>query len=367
VELPGPPQSWGWGQTAYVLVGALSHSSRRRGWLAEKTDQPHLIEGLDQVVRRLGGVTARWRFDRMSTVCHPQSGRLQASFGPVAMHYAVGVDLCPPGHGWRKGVVEKAIHTITGRWWRTLADEASLAAAQSAWTGSAAGWTGAPAAGTAPGQRSGAGRRRAAAAAAGGVPGHRGSDPGGPPAGAGRLPRQPVLGAARARRADGGRAAPARRHHPGRGRRRRVLLAHQLRAPDGAGAVVRLDEHVTALQRAVLANFADRGPCRRKDRRPPSAAALAEADRIRRRANVLGGEQVVLDFTAYAAGARPLGHHTGQGRQDGGSRRAHPAPGSVAAAPADSRPRPAPTRTSRCRPPRRRSTSGCVRTWRSYG
>jgi hypothetical protein len=44
----------------------LPHSSRWRGWLAECEDQPHLIEGLHQVSTRLGGVTQRWRFDRMA-------------------------------------------------------------------------------------------------------------------------------------------------------------------------------------------------------------------------------------------------------------------------------------------------------------
>lgn len=32
--------------------------------LAESEDQPHLIEALDGVVRRLGGCTKAWRFDR---------------------------------------------------------------------------------------------------------------------------------------------------------------------------------------------------------------------------------------------------------------------------------------------------------------
>lgn len=75
-------------------------------------DQPHLIEGLDQVVRRLGGVSRRWRFDRMSTVVEPSSGRLRASFAPVAVHYAVGVDACPAYHPWRKGTVEKGAEVI---------------------------------------------------------------------------------------------------------------------------------------------------------------------------------------------------------------------------------------------------------------
>jgi hypothetical protein len=39
------------------------------------------------VVRRLGGVSNRWRFDRMATVCQPGSGRITASFAPVAIHY----------------------------------------------------------------------------------------------------------------------------------------------------------------------------------------------------------------------------------------------------------------------------------------
>jgi hypothetical protein len=85
-----------------------------------------------------------------------------------------------------------------------------------------------------------------------------------------------------------------------------AALAHHLRAPDSAGALVRLDEHVAALTRVVLANFSDRAPCHRKHRRPPSPEALAEADRIRRRTSGQDGEQVVVDFDAYARATRPL-------------------------------------------------------------
>ncbi len=42
--------------------------------------QPHLIDALDQVTRALGGLTRDWRFDRMATVVHPESGRVIASF-----------------------------------------------------------------------------------------------------------------------------------------------------------------------------------------------------------------------------------------------------------------------------------------------
>ena len=42
-----------WGGTAYVLLGTLPHSGRVRGVLAESLDQPHLIEAMDGVLRRL--------------------------------------------------------------------------------------------------------------------------------------------------------------------------------------------------------------------------------------------------------------------------------------------------------------------------
>jgi hypothetical protein len=98
--------------------------------LAECEDFPHLIEALDRVSRRLGGLTRRWRFDRMATVRSPQSGTVSAAFAQAAKHYGVAVDLCPPRHGNRKGVVEKANHSAAQRWWRTVADDATVAQAQ---------------------------------------------------------------------------------------------------------------------------------------------------------------------------------------------------------------------------------------------
>lgn len=58
-----------------------------------------------------------------------------------------------------------------------------------------------------------------------------------------------------------------------------VVLARHRREPDGAGVVARASEHVVALEHAVLAAFSDRAPCRSKQRRPPSTAALVEAAR----------------------------------------------------------------------------------------
>ena len=38
---PDPPASWGWGTKASLFVGALAHSGKWRGQLAESKDQPH--------------------------------------------------------------------------------------------------------------------------------------------------------------------------------------------------------------------------------------------------------------------------------------------------------------------------------------
>jgi transposase len=110
LELPDPPASWGVGSHAHLLVGALAHSGRWRAMLAESEDFPHLVQALDEVVRRLGGTARRWRFDRMATVCYPSSGQVTAAFAAVAKYYGAGVDICPPRRGNRKGVVEKANH-----------------------------------------------------------------------------------------------------------------------------------------------------------------------------------------------------------------------------------------------------------------
>ena len=125
LELPDPPEHWGWGKTAYLLVGALAHSGRWRAVFAPSMDQPHLIDALDRVTRALGGVSRVWRFDRMATVINPETGRVQASFAAVAKHYGVSVVACPPRRGNRKGVVEKANHVAAQRFWRTLADDAT--------------------------------------------------------------------------------------------------------------------------------------------------------------------------------------------------------------------------------------------------
>jgi transposase len=130
LDLPNPPASWGWGSMAHLFVGTLACSGKWRGVLASEMTQPRVVDGLDRVCRGLGGVSRVWRFDRMATVCHPESGRVTASFAGVSKHYGVSVAICPPRRGNRKGVVEKSNHTAAQRWWRTLPDDVTVEQAQ---------------------------------------------------------------------------------------------------------------------------------------------------------------------------------------------------------------------------------------------
>ncbi|MGH9047696.1 MAG: IS21 family transposase [Acidimicrobiales bacterium] len=115
-ELPAAP----WGDDTHLLLGSLPCSGKFRGFFTESEDQPHLIEAMDEVLRRLGGNARRWRFDRMATVVDPKTGIVQPSFVPVAKHYRSAVVACPPRRGNRKGSVEKSIHYATQRFWRTM-------------------------------------------------------------------------------------------------------------------------------------------------------------------------------------------------------------------------------------------------------
>lgn len=85
-----------------------------------------------------------------------------------------------------------------------------------------------------------------------------------------------------------------------------VIARHRL-APPGAGATIRDEGHVTALTQAALAAYTTAPPHRRKERRPPSPAARAEAERLRRHPvgdpATSSDTQVVIDLGRYAAAA----------------------------------------------------------------
>ncbi len=322
LELPDPPAHWGWGGQAHLLVGALAHSSRWRAVLAESEDQPHLVEALDGVVRRLGGCTKRWRFDRMATVCHPDSGRVTASFAQVAKYYGVAVDVCPSRHGNRKGVVEKGNHSFAQRWWRTLPDDLTPVQAQAHLDAFCV--------------RVGDARTRKRDGVRTTVGALADAEP---LRGCPQLPYPATLEVTRVVSAQALVAFRGNSYSIGPGKSgstvtvthrlgetalevrtdRGLVLARHHREPDGAGVIARHDEHVTALEAAVLAQFSDRAPCRRKERRPPSAAALAEAGRIHGQ-TPQPGQQVVVDFADYvaAANARGHGHRTEQIDEEAG-------------------------------------------------
>jgi len=281
-----------WGEKAYVLVGALAHSSRFRAWFSDSDDQAHLVVGIDEILRRLGGTARRWRVDRMATVINPNTGRIQRSFAPVAKHYGVGVDPCPPRHGNRKGVVEKNIDFLTRRWWRT-ARVSSPAEAQASVdrfcstiaddrrrgdesVGALADAELLLALPERPYPAEVVEVRTVAANALISLWGNRYSVP--PGLVGGHVQIRWRLG-----------AETITVHARGS-----VVATHQL-APRGAQRTVRLPEHTAALENVVLDAFSSARPCKRKLNRPPSNAALAIA------AELLGdqGTDPVIDLDVY--------------------------------------------------------------------
>jgi transposase len=106
-----------WGQKAFVLVGALSHSGRFRGVFCEQMTFGHLADAMHQVLVALGGTPRVWRTDRMATIVNPQTKRVTRDACELAKHYGVELAVCPPNRAQRKGVVERAIQYLTASWW----------------------------------------------------------------------------------------------------------------------------------------------------------------------------------------------------------------------------------------------------------
>ena len=320
-----------WGGSAYVLLGTLPHSGRVRGVLGDSSDQPHLIEAIDGVLRRLGGTARVWRTDRLATVIVPGTADVQPSFVPVARHYGVVVEPCPPRRGNRKGAVESSVRFVSGRWWKTMTAR-TLEEAQASLDRFCSGVGDArtrpvPAAmletalSVAPGGDLGpalvSGVRAngrlwrptvgeladaepllalpaapypatieiTAPVADNATVAFRGNRYSVPP-GLGALPMtlRHRLG-----------TATLEVHSPAGA----LLVAHRL-APRGAHSIVRTPEHRAALEHVVLSAFSTARPCDRKGNSPPGPQALAEAARL------LGdeGRDVVVDLAAYEALSR---------------------------------------------------------------
>ena len=241
----------------------------------------------------------------MAAVCHPASGKITATFGPVAKHYGVEIAICPSRHGNRKGVVEKGNHCLAQRWWRTLPGDTTITGAQTSLDQFCV--------------RVGDVRTRRRDGVTTAVAALAATEPlrTAPPAYPVSVTVERVV-SAQALVAFAGNfysigpgmsgTTVTVRHRLGESSIEiltgsGVVLARHRREPDGAGVVVRADEHVVALEHAVLAGFTDRAPCRSKERRPPSAAALAEAVRLSGTAPQ-AGDRVVVDFADYVAAAK---------------------------------------------------------------
>ncbi len=292
-DLPGAP----WGGVAHVLVGALSSSSQARAVLSESEDLPHLVEALDGVLRRFGGTARRWRVDRMATVIDPRTGRLQPGFAPVAKHYGVGVDPCPPRRGNRKGVVEKAIHFMTQRWWRTARLESAAGAQASldrfwATTGDARPRPGGHSVGelgdaepllALPVQPYPATVQVERTVAANCTIAFRGNHYSVPPG----LVGQQVICRHRLGTLELAVSSPAG-----------VELASHRLAVAGAGRTLRLAGHAAALEHVVLQAFTTKRPCQRKANRPPGSQAQAAASQLHLFAT--GDAEVAVDLARYA-------------------------------------------------------------------
>ena len=305
VDLPDPPASWGWGANASLFVGALAHSGRWRGCLAESKDQPHTIDALDQITRTLGGLTRVWRFDRMATVCYPATGRLTPSFAGVAKHYGVSVAICPPRRGNRKGVVEKANDTAAQRWWRTLPDDISVADAQASLDRFCV--------------RVGDARRRVVdgqrATVAVHAAGERLMIPPAPFPATLTVERKVTAQALVAFRGNRYSTPPElammtvnvvwRLGSPlaDIATPSGIVVARHLLAPDGAGVTVRDHGHVAALDLAAMAASTSLPPHRRKQRIPPGPTALAAAAVIAGTATKNCADGTVVDLNAYAKAA----------------------------------------------------------------
>ena len=271
-----------WQTPAFVLVGSLSFSGKFRCSMSESMDQPHLIMAIHEVLERLGGTPKRWRVDRMATAIRPGTDQLQPSFAPVAKHYGVGVDPCPPRRPNRKGVVENAINYITQSWWRT-ARVRSIEEAQAsldAWCETVADLRH---------RDAGDGTQMTVAAladqepllalppavfpteirlertvAANGLVSVWGNQYSVPPQ---------IIGAV---------VDVTHRHGTNTidiARNKRVITSHTL-APAGAHRIVRLPEHTRALENVVLGAFTTDRPCQTKLNRPPTQAALAIASQL---------------------------------------------------------------------------------------
>jgi transposase len=286
-----------WGEPAFLLVGALSHSGRWRGVFCEQMTFGHLAGALHQILTELGGTPRVWRTDRMATAVIPGTDRLNPQFAQMAKHYGVNVAICPANRPQRKGVVEAGIKFIGGRWWRTAKVSSMLEAQQSLDTFAATVSDGRRRGQSTVGQLGQAEALRALPALA--------------------FPAEIVLERVASRSALVAFETNLYSVPPGYAGQRlqlrtrvgephlRILtesglkVATHRRASTGAGQTIRTTEHDQALRKAVLDAFTTQTSCARKINRPPSGDALAELARLHERPD--RAPAAVVSLNDYAA------------------------------------------------------------------
>ncbi|MFJ7274219.1 IS21 family transposase [Kitasatospora sp. NPDC098663] len=127
LELPGPPAEWDGRSPARLLLGSVTRPDRWRAVIVEGGELPQLVEGIDQVLRRLGGTTGCWRFRRSPTVWCVDTGRVTPAFARVAKYYGVTVKVCRSD---RVSAMDAAHRATVQNWWLTVPDGRSLWSAQ---------------------------------------------------------------------------------------------------------------------------------------------------------------------------------------------------------------------------------------------
>jgi transposase len=285
-----------WGEPAFVLVGALSHSGRFRGVFCEQMTFGHLAEAMHRVLEALGGTPRVWRTDRMATIVVAGTDRLTVDAAQAAKHYGTENAVCPPRRAQRKGVVEAAIKYTTRSWWRSAPIQTMAEAQRSLdrWCVEVADQ-----------------RRRPD-----GTVGELGATE---PLRALPAAAYPALIAVERKATRSALVAFEGNHYsvpPGYAARTMTvrarvgepavqiisttgeLVATHRRAAAGTGQTIRSAEHAAMLEQAVLAAFTTEHACPRKTNRPPGQDALAELARLK---GITDQPAPVIDLGRYGA------------------------------------------------------------------
>ena len=317
-----PARARGAGATkAFLLVGALAHSGRWRGVLAESTDQPHLIDGAAPGLRRgLGGLT---RGLAVRPDGHGLPPRHAAGSPPRSPR-------SPSTTGCRWRSARRGAGTARAWWRRPTTPPRNAGGAPWPTTSPSSrprpAWTGSPACAATPGCAPPPTARSTVATVAAAEPLRRCRRRRSRPiltvprtasrAGAGLLPRQPLLGATRAgprprspSRTGSARASIEHRHQ----RRDRHRPAPPGRRPGPASPSATPARHRPGTRRDGRVHHRARRTAARNASHPgPAARAAAAALRASHaaptpsttRLTPSADADVVIDLAAYAAAAQ---------------------------------------------------------------